>query len=571
MIMINWVERLNYALAYIDNNLCDEIDFNEISRIAACPAETLQRFFVLNTGITLTEYIRRRKLHEAFIELQNTNEKVIDIAIKYGYESPDAFSVAFKRIYGVSPSMARNSDITVEPFLRMKFSLSISQIQEDEIMQDRNTGGNWYEYFYDDTYGWSWSTNYIRKHNGEEGKRLTINVNPDFIDNYLGAVYGGGITVRGDEKAYGIEIYTPLHAKIKTYDTIQIDPSGNITIGGDTVLNVMGALVQAGTAEYMIGKYNIIKDQNGNIVSDEIMRAEIEKYGSWGSEEDWDKFTKEQNLWDSWPWYSTNADDNKILYIKDGTKIICGRRNHNCNINKILSGELTHGEIVLKENGQIILPDGTTIDAPINTKVRVEFETGECTVIMPLERIIDTIVIEDVEFTVIEKAKTFYAGSYFVALDLNSEPDVWASWQWFQDNKDKIIDSVTPDCMLCLSIDYAMKSLPEFEGKERPCAMMHGQETSNLNQPEGVHVIEAEPTLLIKVKATDEAWALTKKLTGFDNPKWHMSPLFGLICKIFIGDEYGYEFNGCKQNGNEETEYYYFNGDKYVTVPVKKK
>ena len=51
--MINWVERLNYALAYIDNHLCDEIDFNEISRITACPAETLQRFFVLNTGISL--------------------------------------------------------------------------------------------------------------------------------------------------------------------------------------------------------------------------------------------------------------------------------------------------------------------------------------------------------------------------------------------------------------------------------------------------------------------------------------------------------------------------------------
>ena len=232
---------------------------------------------------------------------------------------------------------------------------------------------------------------------------------------------------------------------------------------------------------------------------------------------------------------------------------------------------MKHGEIVLKENGQIILPDGTTIDAPINTKVRVEFKTGECTVIFPLERIIDTIVIEDVEFTVIEKAKTFYAGSYFVASDLESEPDVWASWQWFQDNKDKIIDSITPECMLCLSIDYGMKSLPEFKGKERPCAMMHGQETSNPNQPEGVHVIEAEPTLLIKVKYSDAAWALTKKFTGFDNPQWHMSPLFGLICKIFIGDEYGYEFNGCKQNGNEETEYYHFNGDKYVTVPVKKK
>lgn len=184
------------------------------------------------------------------------------------------------------------------------------------------------------------------------------------------------------------------------------------------------------------------------------------------------------------------------------------------------------------------------------------------------EKVMDTVVIEDVEFQIIEKAKTLYAGSYFVAPDLNSEPDIEASWKWFQENKEKIIDSVTPDCMLCLSIDYATK--------ERPCAMLHGQETTNANQPEGIHVIKAEPTLLIKVKATDAAWALTKKLTGEDDPIWHMSPLFGLISHIFCSADitgnqykYNYEFNGCKGNGNEETEYYYFSGDKSVTVPVK--
>jgi hypothetical protein len=102
--------------------------------------------------------------------------------------------------------------------------------------------------------------------------------------------------------------------------------------------------------------------------------------------------------------------------------------------------------------------------------------------------------------------------------------------------------------------------------------MLHGQETGNPNQPEGVHVIEAEPTLLIKVKAADAAWALTKKLTGLDNSQdnglWR---LFTLIRTVFEGDKYNYEFNGCKQKGNEEAEYYYFNGDKYVTVPVKRK
>ncbi|MCL2814039.1 MAG: hypothetical protein FWD23_05515 [Oscillospiraceae bacterium] len=186
---------------------------------------------------------------------------------------------------------------------------------------------------------------------------------------------------------------------------------------------------------------------------------------------------------------------------------------------------------------------------------------------MTNEKIIETITIEGVDFEIIEKAKTMYAGSYFVAPDLESEPDVSASWKWFQDNKSKIIDSITPDCMICLSIDYAL----DHTTAQRPYAMLHGQETSNLNQAEEVHVIEAEPTLLIKVKATDAAWALTKKLTGLDTPHDSMWPLFTLIRTIFESDKYGYEFNGCKQAGNEEAEYFYFNGDKYASVPMKRK
>ena len=182
------------------------------------------------------------------------------------------------------------------------------------------------------------------------------------------------------------------------------------------------------------------------------------------------------------------------------------------------------------------------------------------------EKIIDTVEIEGAEFTIIEKAETIYAGSYFVAPNVDSEPDIGASWKWFQTNKDKIMDNLTPDCMLCLSIDYAL----DHSVAQRPCAMLHGFETSNPNQPEGVHVIKADPTTLIKVKSTDTSWELSRKLNGLDDPG-HMAPLFTLIRSIFEYSKYNYEFNGCKQNGNEETEYYYFNGDKYVTVPVKKK
>ncbi|MCL2226672.1 MAG: AraC family transcriptional regulator [Oscillospiraceae bacterium] len=109
--MANWVEQLNNALVYIDDHLCDEIDYHKISRITACPIEALQRVFVLNAGITLTEYIRRRKLYEAFVELRTTTDRIIDIAVKYGYNSPDAFGVAFKRVYGVSPAKQFPADM----------------------------------------------------------------------------------------------------------------------------------------------------------------------------------------------------------------------------------------------------------------------------------------------------------------------------------------------------------------------------------------------------------------------------------------------------------------------------
>jgi len=183
------------------------------------------------------------------------------------------------------------------------------------------------------------------------------------------------------------------------------------------------------------------------------------------------------------------------------------------------------------------------------------------------EKIIDTVVIDGVEFTVIEKAKTFYAGSYFVANDpddiRNAEPDWDASGKWFENNKHRIIGSITPECVIGFSIDYT--------SDERPCAVLHGQETNTPNQPDGFYVMEAEPAILIRVKATDASWALTKKLTGYD--PICLSPLFFLIWHLFCdGGECKYERTGDIVKGHHEAVYHYYdNGDRYVTVPVKLK
>ena len=178
------------------------------------------------------------------------------------------------------------------------------------------------------------------------------------------------------------------------------------------------------------------------------------------------------------------------------------------------------------------------------------------------EKTIETITIEGVDFEIIEKSKTIYAGAYDAATDLESEPDFKNSMK--DEEVCRIIkDSITPDCLLILSIDYAL----DRSTAQRPYAILRGQETTSHNQPENIHVLEAEPTTIIKVKATDAAWTLTKKLAGLDNPGC-MWPLFTLIRTIFEGDKYNFKFNGCKQKGNEETEYYCFNGDKYASVPV---
>ena len=96
------IDRLNQAIRYVEENLCSGIDYEKIGRITLSPISSFQRFFYLSTGMALSEYIKRRKLSLAANDLQNTNDKIIEIALRYGYESSDAFSVAFKRTYNAT-------------------------------------------------------------------------------------------------------------------------------------------------------------------------------------------------------------------------------------------------------------------------------------------------------------------------------------------------------------------------------------------------------------------------------------------------------------------------------------
>ena len=104
---MEWSERMNAAIDYIEENLAGEIDFNVAAEKAACSTFHFHRIFFALNGLTPAEYARRRRLTLAATELTSGNTRVIDIALKYGYESPDAFTRAFRNMHGVTPLVAR--------------------------------------------------------------------------------------------------------------------------------------------------------------------------------------------------------------------------------------------------------------------------------------------------------------------------------------------------------------------------------------------------------------------------------------------------------------------------------
>ena len=113
-VQMEWVERLNESMAYIEAHLTDEIDYGQLARIACCSTYHFQRMFTYMAGVTLAEYIRRRKMSLAAVDLQGGNARIIDIADKYGYQSPTAFNRAFQSIHGVAPSAVKGEGVSVK-------------------------------------------------------------------------------------------------------------------------------------------------------------------------------------------------------------------------------------------------------------------------------------------------------------------------------------------------------------------------------------------------------------------------------------------------------------------------
>ena len=122
---MDWLTRMNATLDYIEDNLCGKIEYNELEKVACCSVHTFFKMFSYVADMSLSEYVRRRRLTLAALELQSGDTKVIDVALKYGYESPVSFARAFQGLHGVTPTQAKKSGITLKAYPRISFQVSI--------------------------------------------------------------------------------------------------------------------------------------------------------------------------------------------------------------------------------------------------------------------------------------------------------------------------------------------------------------------------------------------------------------------------------------------------------------
>ncbi len=127
---MEWVERLNQSINYMEEHLTSEIDYERLGQIACCSAYHYQRMFAYMAGVTLAEYIRRRKMSLAAVDLQGKNEKIMDVAAKYGYSSPTAFNRAFQSIHGIAPSAVKEDGAAVKSFPPITFSIAVKGAEE---------------------------------------------------------------------------------------------------------------------------------------------------------------------------------------------------------------------------------------------------------------------------------------------------------------------------------------------------------------------------------------------------------------------------------------------------------
>ena len=121
---MDWIQGIQRAIDYVEANITEDIDFEEAAKAAYSSPFHFQRVFGILCGFSLGDYIRMRRLSLAGEELSKGNAKIIDIALKYGYDTPESFSRAFTRFHGIAPSEAKHGG-SVKIFTPLSVKLTL--------------------------------------------------------------------------------------------------------------------------------------------------------------------------------------------------------------------------------------------------------------------------------------------------------------------------------------------------------------------------------------------------------------------------------------------------------------
>ena len=140
---MDMLKDMNEALRYIEEHLDRDIDFGKVAKIAGVSEFHFRKLFSYLSGMGLSSYIRSRRLSQAAIDLQRGQERILDVAIKYGYDSADGFSRAFREWSGMNPSEVKNSE-HFKAFPRLTFQLTIRGGMDMNTALQKKTPLNWW-------------------------------------------------------------------------------------------------------------------------------------------------------------------------------------------------------------------------------------------------------------------------------------------------------------------------------------------------------------------------------------------------------------------------------------------
>ena len=129
---MDFVQRMAEAIDYVEAHITDDIDYQDVVRIVCCGVYQFGRIFSYLVGMSLNEYVRRRRLSLAALALAEGGHKVVDVALAFGYAAPESFARAFRALHGISPREACAPGVMLKLCPRLAFHISIKGEQDME-------------------------------------------------------------------------------------------------------------------------------------------------------------------------------------------------------------------------------------------------------------------------------------------------------------------------------------------------------------------------------------------------------------------------------------------------------